>query len=306
MDETTPVEPKPQNTGKTALLIILGLFLAGSLFSNYWLWDKQQKATTLANGTVDSLKKSNSTKDSLYLALAEEEQKVIGLRTEISLYQTENDSLKTVLEEKLAKIASLRAMIAGGGSPSKLRALKDSISKMSAENTEFRTKVQGLLMENETYRQQLAEREGQISSLEDQKKVLADKVDIAAQPSVGPIIVTPMYQKKGTYIPIYKAKKVERLQITFEVMGNKLTSKTVEKEYTVRIINPDGIVLSNSNQKLSNSDDVYTVKQSVSFNGTSEKIKINFNQSSSYKKGKYKVELKDGDEVKQTFSFDLQ
>lgn len=306
MDETTPVESKSPNTGKTAVLIILGLLLAASIFSNYWLWDKQQKATALATGTVDSLKKSNSTKDSLYLALAEEEQKVISLRAEISLYQTENDSLKSVLEEKLAKIASLRAMIAGGGSPSKLRALKDSIAKMSNENMEFRTKVQALLMENETYRQQLAEKEGQIASLEDQKKTLSDKVDIAAKPAVGPVIVTPMYQKKGVYIPVYKAKKVERLQITFEVMGNKLTSKTVEKEYLVRVINPDGIVLSNNNQKLSNSDDVYTVKQSVSFNGTSEKIKINFTQSPSYKKGKYKVELKDGDEVVQTFSFDLQ
>ena len=306
MDETTPVESKSQSTGKSAVLIILALLLAVSIFSNYWLWDKQQKATALANGTVDSLKISNSTKDSLYLALAEEEQKVIGLRTEIALYQTENDSLKTVLEEKLAKIASLRAMIANGGSPGKLKALKDSISRMSNENVEFRNKVQALLMENETYRQQLAEKEGQITNLEDQKKMLTEKVDIAAQPSVGPVIVTPMYEKKGIYIPIYKAKKVERLQITFEVMGNKLTTKTVEKEYLVRIINPEGIVLSNNNQKLSNSDDVYTVKQNVSFNGTSEKIKINFTQSHSYKKGKYKVELKDGDEVKQTFSFDLQ
>src|SRR6185295_9076728 len=114
--------------------------------------------------------------------------------------------------------------------------------------------------------------------LEGQKKTLTDKVNIAAQPVVGPITVTPQYEKKGMYIPIYKAKKVDRLQITFEVMGNKLTDKTVEKEYIVRIKNPDGIVLSNDNKTVRSSDDVYTVKESVSFNGTAQPIKINFTQ----------------------------
>jgi hypothetical protein len=114
-----------------------------------------------------------------------------------------------------------------------------------------------------------------------------------------------MYAKKGVFIPIYKSKKVERLQITFDVLGNKLTDKAVKKDYMVRVMDPDGIVLSNNNTKLSNSDDLYTIKESVTFNGVQQKIKENFTQTPSYKKGKYKVELKEGDEVKQTFSFEL-
>lgn len=111
--------------------------------------------------------------------------------------------------------------------------------------------------------------------------------------------------QKRVYLFQSTSLKVERLQITFDVLGNKLTDKAVKKDYMVRVMDPDGIVLSNNNTKLSNSDDVYTVKESVTFNGVQQKIKVNFTQTPSYKKGKYKVELKEGDEVKQTFSFEL-
>jgi hypothetical protein len=305
MEEQFETKTKSKGNGKTALLILLLLFLAGSGAANYWLWDKEKTATALAVSKVDSIRNYANLKDSLYTQLAEEEDKVAKLREEIVWYQGDRDSLSRVIEEKDAKIASLRAQVAGGGSPKKLRALKDSLNRMAMENSYYKAKLQAIFLENENYKAQLLEREGQITTLEGQKKTLTDKVNIAAQPVVGPVNVVPQYEKKGMYIPIYKAKKVDRLQITFEVMGNKLTDKTVEKEYVVRIKNPDGIILSNDNKTVRSSDDVFTVKESVSFNGTAQPIKINFTQEASYKKGKYKVELKDGDEVKQTFSFDL-
>jgi len=305
MEEQVETETQQKGKSKTPLLVVLLLLLIGSAGANFWLWDKEKKASALAISNVDSIKTYSALKDSLYKSLAEEEDKVAQLRAEISMYQSGNDSLNQLLQEKEAKIKSLRAMVSGGGSSSKLRALKDSISRIANENTEFKTKVQTLLSENENYRAMLLEKEGQINTLEGQKKTLNDKVAIAAQPSVGPVMVTPLYEKKGIYIPIYKAKKVERLQITFDVLGNKLTDKTIEKEYMVRIKNPDGIVLSNDNKTVRNSDDVFTVKESVSFNGTQQKIKVFFTQEASYKKGKYQVELKEGDEVKQTYSFEL-
>lgn len=305
MEEST-VETKTNERKRKGgiIAIILGLLLAGSAGANFWLWDKESKSSALASAKVDSLSALTSLKDSLYKTINEEEIKVYNLRTELAMYQSENDSLRQVIQEKESKLRSLRAAI-GGGSPSKLRALKDSLIKLSAENAFFQSKVQTMIMESEDYKAKLLEQQNRIDALEGQKQKLNDKVKIAAQPSVGPVIVTPMYQKKGVYVPIFKAKKVERLQITFDVLTNKLTEKTVEKEYIVRVINPDGIVLSTSNTSLKNSDEVYTIKQSVDFNGTQQKIKVNYTQSPEYKKGHYKVELKEGDEVLQTFSFDL-
>ncbi|HEY1046725.1 MAG TPA: hypothetical protein VGF79_09820 [Bacteroidia bacterium] len=305
MEDQVLNETQPKRKGKGVIIVLLALFLAGSIGSNIWLWKKEQNSTALASSKIDSLNYYSVLKDSLYAKIAEEELKVHNLRTEIAIYQNDNDSLKLLLEEKLAKINSLKAMVASGGSPSKLRALKDSLSRLSMENNDFKTKVQTLLMENDDYKAKMLEHERLIAELQDNKKILTEKVNVAAQPSVGPIIVVPTYEKKGIYVPIYKAKKVARLQISFDVLGNKLTEKSSEKEYIVRIIDPNGIVLSNNNKMLSNSDDVYTAKESVTFNGVQQKIKINYTQTPDFKKGKYKVELKEGSEVKQTSEFEL-
>ncbi len=306
MEEQNMDPQQPKSNGKTILLIILGLLLGGSGVFNYMLWDKEQKASAMAASNIDSLNQMNLLKDSLYTILHDEEASVASLRLEISLYQSENDSLKQVLALKEQKIASLRAQIGGsGGSPKKLRALKDSLERIVIENGEFKTKVQTLLMENEDYRAQLAAKEEKINALNSSNQKLTDKVTIAAEPNVGPVIVTPMYNKKGIDMPIYKAKKVEKLVITFDVLGNQLTEKMVEKTYSVRVIDPDGIVLSNDNGTLRDSKDVYTIKEDISFDGTQKKIKKDFKQEPKFKKGRYKVELKDGDEVKNTFSFEL-
>lgn len=300
-----PQEPK-KGKGKTILLILLGLLLGGSGVFNYILFDKEKKATAMAQSNIDSLTQMNLLKDSLYKMLADEEASVANLRLEISLYQSENDSLKQVLELKEQKILALRSQIGGtGGSPKKLRALKDSLEKMVIVNNQFKSQVQTLLMENEDYRAQLAAKEEKINALNSSNQKLTDKVTIAAEPNVGPVIVTPMYNKKGIDMPIYKAKKVEKLVITFDVLGNQLTEKTVEKTYNVRVKDPDGIVLSNDNGKLMDSNDVFTIREKVSFDGTQKKIKVDFKQDPKFKKGRYKVELKDGDEVKNTFSFEL-
>lgn len=303
-EEVENIEPKKSNKGGK-IAILLAVLLAGSAVGNFLLWNKGNEANTIAAKSIDSLKTATKLKDSLYQALAEEEASIASLRTEISLYQTENDSLKQVLEEREKKLASLRAQIAGG-SPNKLRALKDSLQRITQENSEFKTKVQALLLENEDYKAQLALKEEKINTLNSTNQQLADKVTIAAEPNVGPVVVTPMSSKKGIYTPNFKAKKVEKLVITFDVLGNKLTDRKIEKTYTVRIKDPDKIVLSNNNSSLQDSDNVSTVTETVTFDGTQQKIKVDFKQKPKYKKGRYQVELKDGDEVKQTSTFELQ
>jgi len=299
-----PIETK-KGKGKTILIILLVLLLGGSGVFNYLLFDKGQKASATTQSNIDSLNQLSGLKDSLYKMLADEEASVANLRLEISLYQSENDSLKQILDLKEQKILALRSQIGGGGSSNKLRALKDSLEKMIVVNKEFKTQVQTLLMENEDYRAQLAAKEERIDALNSSNQRLSDKVTIAAEPNLGPVNVTPMYSKKGVDMPIYKAKKVEKLVITFDVLGNQLTEKTVEKTYNVRVKDPDGIVLSNDNGSLMDSNDVFTIREKVSFDGTQKRIKVDFIQDLQFKKGRYKVELKDGDEVKDIFMFEL-
>ncbi len=305
MEELEQEQPK-KSKGKSILIALLSLLLVGSGVSNFMLWQKEKVASAKAISSIDSLKINQTLKDSLYQKLAEETAKTESLRAEILMYQGETDSLRQILAEKEARIASIRAQLSGGGlSNSKLRALKDSLVVIRTENNDFKTKLESLLMENENYKAQLADKEAKISTLNSTNTALSEKVSIAEMPFVSPVSVTPQYEKKGIFLPIYKAKKVERLFITYTVLGNKLTKNTVEKSYVVRVKNPDGIILSTTNNQLSNIENVYTSKETVSFDGKQKVIKINYTQKPDYKKGKYTVELKDGDEVLSTFNFEL-
>jgi hypothetical protein len=303
MDDSA--QEKKSGKGKTVTIVLLLLLLLGSVGSNIFLWNKEQHSTDIALSKIDTLQSLNLLRDSLYNELAIEQEKVANLRLEISLYQGENDSLLQLLNEKESKINSLRALISQGGSGKSYRALKDSIAVFRNNNLAFRTRVDSLLLQNEAYLAKLNEQESTISQLEKDKSTLSKKVNIAAQPNVGPIRVEPQYDKKGIFTPIYKAKKVERLMITFDLLNNKLTDQPINKKYIIRIKNPDGIILSNSNSRLTNIDDVFTHEEDVTFNGTQQKIKIEYNQDAAYKKGKYSVELRDGKEIKHTFSFEL-
>lgn len=298
-------QEKKSGKGKTITIILLLLLLLGSVGSNVFLWNKEQHASNLAISKIDTLQSLNLLRDSLYNELAIEQEKVANLRLEISLYQGENDSLLQLLNQKESKINALRLLISQGGSGKSFRALKDSIAIFRMNNFAFKSKVDTLLLQNADYLAKLNEQETTITQLAQDKSALSKKVNIASQPNVGPIRVEPQYNKKGVFTPIYKSKKVERLLITFDLLNNKLTDKPIDKKYVIRIKNPDGIILSNNNSKLTNIDDVYTHEENITFNGEQQKIKINYTQDAAYKKGKYSVELRDGKELKHSFNFEL-
>lgn len=301
-------EETKKGKGKTIAIVILGLLLGGSAVSNFQLWKKETQSTQIANSKLDSIVSLNLLKDSLYAQLEEEQQKVNALREELAMFQGNNDSLQNLIAQKEQKISSLRSMVAsGGGNSAALRSLKDSIFKFKNENENsvFKSQMMALNTENSDFKSQLSEQELLVAALKKQKEGLTKKVEIASQPYLGPINVTPEYTKKGIFLPQFKAKKVERLKITYDILANQLTQEKVKKEITVRIMDPDGLVLSNNNNSLSDINKVYTDKKNIEFDGKLQKINVNFTQKPSYKKGKYKVELKDGETIVNTNSFEL-
>ncbi len=296
-------------TGKkrTGLLVLLSLLLVGSGVFNGILLNKSNSTKLETQAKLDSLIQYQTLKDSLLNDLNIEQEKVNSLRLELAMFQGENDSLMNIINAKEALIASLRSQINGGGgnNKAKLLALKDSINNFKTNNLDLQNKVQELLLSNDDYKRELEERDQKILGLNSEKTKMTVKLEEAQKPFVGPISVIPQYEKKGVFMPIYKAKKVQRLLITFNVLGNKLTNKTINKEYHIRIIDPNNVVLSNSNNDLTDSDKVISVKEKVEFDGTKKDIKIEFTQKPNYTKGTYKVELKDGDEILHSFKFDL-
>ncbi|MBC7426622.1 MAG: hypothetical protein H7321_08815 [Bacteroidia bacterium] len=307
MDQETKIETveNRRSNGKTIVIVILGLLLAGSAISNYIFWDKAENASLNFTRQEDTLKITNSMKDSLQELLAIEQSKVAQLRLEISMWETGNDSLMQIINEKEQRIASIRSQIAGGGSSAKMRALKDSIMNLGIANSKFKTDLQELLLQNEDYKARFEASESTNQALTNTNVNLTKKVEIASEPFIGTLSIVPARTKKGVMEPVTKAKKVEYLSISFDLLQNSLTEKPVEKEYIIRILDPNNVVLSTTNSSLVDSDDVFSVKETATFDGKLQKIRLKFTQAPAYKKGSYKAELKVDGVVKQTTKFEL-
>lgn len=123
---------------------------------------------------------------------------------------------------------------------------------------------------------------------------LKDRIQRGAIPQFGALI-TSSYNKKKKLVN--KSKKVTEFLITFDIENNPLVTEIVEEEVTIRLIDPDGGVLSKNNKRLRDKSQVFTLKESITFDGAHQKVKWKFpprgrgSLDGKLKKGKYTTEL---------------
>ena len=123
---------------------------------------------------------------------------------------------------------------------------------------------------------------------------LKDRIQRGALPQFGALI-TSSYSKKKKLVS--KSKKVKEFLITFDIENNPLVTEIVEEEVTIRLIDPDGGVLSKNNKRLRDKSQVFTLKESITFDGAHQKVKWKFpprgrgSLDGKLKKGKYTTEL---------------
>lgn len=138
---------------------------------------------------------------------------------------------------------------------------------------------------------------------------LQDRIQRGAIPQFGALI-TSSYNKKKKLVK--KSKKVTEFLITFDIENNPLVTEIVEEEVTIRLIDPDGGVLSKNNKRLRDKSQVFTLKESVTFDGAHQKVKWKFpprgrgSLDGKLKKGKYTTELWTRGLLRQTNTFTLR
>ena len=138
---------------------------------------------------------------------------------------------------------------------------------------------------------------------------LKDRIQRGAIPQFGALI-TSSYNKKKKLVN--KSKKVTEFLITFDIENNPLVTEIVEEEVTIRLIDPDGGVLSKNNKRLRDKSQVFTLKESITFDGAHQKVKWKFpprgrgSLDGKLKKGKYTTELWTRGLLRQTNTFTLR
>jgi myosin heavy subunit len=189
-------------------------------------------------------------------------------------YNKKIKNYESVLSEKDGEIAKL----------------KQELGIAASKNEELNQKVTGL----ESEKQQLAD---SVVNYSVQNKELSEKVNIASALRAESLTVNAVSAKgKEREGGKYKAKRIDKLRVNFK-LGENAVAKQNEKEIFLRILDPDGAVLSDmatgSGSFMVNGKElIYSSKQSVTFNNTGQSVDIFYGRGGiPLKDGKYAIEV---------------
>jgi len=323
---------------RTAAIVILVILLLLSAGTNTFLY---LQGTKNGEKSKSELAMMNQ-KDSLQKELLRLED---SLNNVVKNLQIENQTLTTKVgdleSDKNPKILmayreinKLRRLLLNSSSSSSSNTTTDNTSKSSSsETSSFGTGKKGNMDE---LRRQLAEAKrrialltSQIDSLTSQKtKLVVDlenetnakrvfesenielkqRLEKGAMPQFGTLI-TMSYNAKGD--EVYKSGKIDRFKITFDILENPMVTTPVDEEVTIRILAPNGVVLSSTNKSLQDVTTISTLKQTISFDGALQKVKWAYPGSKGslvgkLNKGRYITELWTRGLLRQKNSFELE
>lgn len=320
---------------RTAVIVILVILLLLSAGTNTFLYLNGSKFGAQAKNELALM----NAKDSLQKELLRLED---SLNSVVKSLQSENQSLTTKVGElesdKNPKILAAyrqisilrRQLLAGPRSSSDNSSTdgsnanggisnfgskggKGNLDELRRQLAEAKKKILFLTSQIDSLTNQknqlIADLDNERNSkkaLETENVELKERLEKGAMPQFGTLI-TMTYDPKGG--ETYKSKKVDRFKVTFDVLENPMVTTPVEEEVTIRIIDPNGGVMSEKNKTLEDKSKVFTIKQTISFDGAVQKVKWSFPGKGSLLgklgKGRYITELWTRGLLRQKNTFEL-
>jgi hypothetical protein len=198
----------------------------------------------------------------------------------IKQYEGKIKNYELALTEKDTEIAKLKEENA---------VLATQNETLGSENTGLKTEVSGL----KTDKQALAD---SVYNVGVKNKELAEKVTLAAALKAMNVNVSAINSRgKERDGGEYKAKRVDKVKVSFKLAENPLT-KREEKVIYMRLLDPTGNVVSDmatgsGTFNFGGNETVYTSKQTVMFDNSGQNVDFVYSRGASYEKGKYTIEL---------------
>ena len=327
---------------RTALTVVLVILLLASLGSNTFLYlnkmksDKELENKLAVMKAKDSLQSElNRMEDSLNLVIQtfQNENQTLVLKVE-ELEGDNNPSVIKAMQEidrlrrkisngisgdgassgtadrakKSTKVSRKAAKSGRGGA--EVEDLRKQLEEARAKVAELMALIEGLTKEKNDYVAQLTAEKDRSATLESENVELKDRLEKGARPQFGALLVTGLFDKKGVMTETMKAKGVDKIRVTFDVLENPMVTQPLEEEVTIRIIDPNGGVLSTTNTKLTDNSKVTSLKNTIQFDGALQKVKWNFPEkgllTGKLMKGKYTAELWTRGLMRQKNNFTLE
>jgi hypothetical protein len=289
----------PSSKGSKAAIIILALFLLGTLFYSFQMH--------LDNKETEAILQS------------EKNEVLRDLENMSSLYNEANADNEVANKKLIEAQARLDALM------EELKASKSSVStllKYKKKYFQLESEMEVLLEENATLKFQNALLETSLDStqvqlssqlasnatLSEQNIRLSESVDAAKKLSVERLNAYGVIQRKsGKLVPTTRASRVDNLRICYSVPSNVLTESGTKK-YFVQLIDPSLNVIG-SNTPIQFEDDILKYSYVSAFTYDNQLLDVcDFvsAEEGDYKKGAYTVNVFDQNRLVSSSTFTLK
>ncbi|MDQ6478541.1 hypothetical protein [Dyadobacter sp. LHD-138] len=265
--------------------------------------------------------------------LTQQESLVVEKARELALTKTKLDSISTVLDAKIAEIEKLggdvseltkvkeqleKDKLAFRRSNKvetnkylgkikeyeKFLAEKDEViaqlrlenEHLVASNDSLSTHVGTLTNERQRLVQRQAELTDSVVTFTAANKELSAKVSQAAALKAQNIkVLTVNSRGKVKDKEEYKAKRVDKLKLVFNLPENALTAQE-SKDIYVRVLDPQGAVVADDATgsgefEVDGAPSKFTTRESVAYQNNNQKVEMLYDNTSQFRPGKYSVEL---------------
>ena len=260
----TEQEHKDQDSKKVIVIIVISILLG---VNGLLLWQFFDKKTHL-----EQVNKELNTTMAEKESLSAELQRV---KTEYDKLNQENAGLQNQLsskdEEIRQKIAEIQRLI-NSGDAAQLKKAKEEMAALKLLNNSYIAQIDSLRGANKeltdqnlSLNQNLSTVTTKVGELTQQNSVLSNKVAIASVLKTSNIKAMGVrYKSSGKELETTKAKSTGRIKTCFTIVENLVVDKG-PKDIYIRVISPDGAVMSTSSETFiyNGQATLYTTKESI-------------------------------------------
>ena len=275
------------NKGKIALYAIIALLLIAAVTMGV-LWSNSEKEKT-EMPELFSIEKEELESEYSTFATQYDELK-LRITNDSLLYKLEQEKLRT--QQLLDELKQTKATDAA-----EITRLKKELKTVRAVMRSYILQIDSLnrintelVKENRKVKERYKEASKTISTLNEEKEVLTQQVQLASQLDAQGI---KMYPAKKNGKKIDKIKKAKKLVIDFLIAKN-ITAPTGEKTIYVRITTPDGNILTKEQSAMftyENRELNYSIKKYIEYTGEDLPITLYWDIEEFLQGGRYRVHI---------------
>jgi len=310
--------PEPRRRNNTLLLLLAAVLVLVGINGVLFYLNRQSKTETEQLTTqvkVTDTKLQTQIKEYETLKTSYERQS-----QELQKLGLSNDSLEARIAGINSDLLRLRSFKANSFSAAeqlrfKQRALnlESQLRKKDDQIADLKKSNENLYTETTTLKQRQNQLSDTLSTITKANRDLSEKVGVASRLQADNIHVSVIQRnnkEKDDDKDEFKARRVDRLKITFGLARNDVSPKETKSIY-LRVLEPDGAALYNLSTgggtfSVDGQEAFYTQKQDVVFDNSRQRLEFVYAKGGDYKTGLHTVELYEGGALMGKATFTLK